>query len=507
MTGCARTFRPATLVTSAVAAGLTALTAGGCGQPQRPESGPEPGGPVSEPSVLVPAPTPAPDTIAVGLLDGIDPVHAPHPRNPDERLVFHHLYDTLIRVDCVGEVRPGLAEAWDGLDGGRRWWFRLSREARFWDGVPVSAAAVMAAWDEASTREAARLSGIDSVRVDGDREILVFLESDWREPPPILAAPVFAIARRSADSAWPVGTGRYRVEDWRAGLITVVPSDGGGPRMSFASAWQRDARDLLDRGADLLVTWDPAVIEYSERLGYDRIELPWDRTFLLLSTTRVQSLRVGGEVGSLPARLLDSMSRDAVRGVARGHTRSVSARGDFWELAKVCGDVPYLLEGLPPVPRGAYAAPGARRIVYEFGDPVARSLAERVAALARGGPEGGSEAAWLAAAIPGLGDANSRIAVEGMRSDVFEGSLREGDDFAYVVAVPLDPLDACYERRRLVGRAQWLAVEEVDLSSAVLPLVDTRRQAVARRGSVGLRLEGGGMISIETEPGNEREWR
>lgn len=502
---------PSALGLSPRAAGLALLIAGACGQPQRPELGPEPSPepapPASQPCMLLPSPVQAPDTVVVGLLDGIDPAHAPHPTNADERLVFHHLYDTLIRVDCTGEVRPGLAEAWEVSEGGRRWQFRLRREARFWDSMPVSAAAVAAEWDEVLAREATQLAGIDSVQVDGDREIVVFLASGGREPPRILAAPIFAIARRSADSAWPVGTGRYRVETSSAGTVTAVPSDGGGTRATFASAGHRDARDLLDRGADLLVTWDPAVIEYAERLDYDRIELPWDRTYLLLSTTRVQALRLGGEVGRLPARLLDSMARDAVRGVARGHTRPLGARGDFWELADACGDVAGLLEGLPPVPRGAYAAPGARRIVYDVADPVARDLAERMAALAAGGPGAASEAAWLAAAIPGLGEPNERVAVEGLSRDDLVDSLREGDDFAYIAAVSLDPVDACYERRRLIRRAQWLGAEELDLASAVLPLVDTRRHAIARRGTVGLRLEWDGIVSIETVPEDEGERR
>jgi hypothetical protein len=85
-----------------------------------------------------------------------------------------------------------------------------------------------------------------------------------------------------------------------------------------------------------------------------------------------------------------------------------------------------------------------------------------------------------------------------MDREELEVSLQNGDDFAYLVAVPLAPLDPCYERRQLVRRAQWLGAADLDLSSAVLPLVDTRRQAIVRPGSLGLRLEWNGGVSIET---------
>ena len=59
-------------------------------------------------------------TITIGLSDAVDPRHAPYPRNDAERIVFRHLYDTPVRVDCDGHVLPGLADRWEKADGGRR---------------------------------------------------------------------------------------------------------------------------------------------------------------------------------------------------------------------------------------------------------------------------------------------------------------------------------------------------------------------------------------------------
>src|SRR5262249_56447830 len=80
-----------------------------------------------------------PATITIGLSEAVDPRHAPFARNDAERIVFAHLYETPVRIDCDGHALPGLAGAWGKEDGGRRWTFRLRDGAQFWDGVPVTA--------------------------------------------------------------------------------------------------------------------------------------------------------------------------------------------------------------------------------------------------------------------------------------------------------------------------------------------------------------------------------
>ncbi|HEY6948603.1 MAG TPA: ABC transporter substrate-binding protein, partial [Gemmatimonadales bacterium] len=62
------------------------------------------------------------------------------------------LYETLVRRDCAGGERPGLAETWSSADG-RNWAFAL-RPARFWDGTPVTAGAVASGWAEDSAASA-----------------------------------------------------------------------------------------------------------------------------------------------------------------------------------------------------------------------------------------------------------------------------------------------------------------------------------------------------------------
>src|SRR5262245_23722594 len=69
------------------------------------EEQPEPGEPIA--------------TVALG--EQVNPANAPHPSNPSERLLFRQLYEALVRVDCDGVVRPGLAASWQTDASGRTW--------------------------------------------------------------------------------------------------------------------------------------------------------------------------------------------------------------------------------------------------------------------------------------------------------------------------------------------------------------------------------------------------
>ena len=78
----------------------------------------------------------------VALNDRIDPSNAPRPSNESERLLFRQLYETLVRVDCHGRVRPGLAASWQIDPNGRTWIVTVGENARFSDGAPITPADV-----------------------------------------------------------------------------------------------------------------------------------------------------------------------------------------------------------------------------------------------------------------------------------------------------------------------------------------------------------------------------
>ncbi|MFQ6104649.1 MAG: ABC transporter substrate-binding protein [Candidatus Glassbacteria bacterium] len=456
--------------------------------------------PVTKPAMILqpecmiqPGEVEATDSITVALVDEVVPEHAPWPRNASEQLLFRHLYETLLTINCLGEVRAGLAETWSSGDGGRRWSFELREGARFWDQTPVTAGDVAGSWQRASVETMAFTAGIDSTAVTGDRILHLYFNSPYRKVPRMLADPEFAVVRWYADTRWPVGTGPYRKEPGEGDLaggtelvITVEPvAETKGPVIMFLGSSNSDTRDLLDRVVDVAITNDPAVIEYAyNRPKLSAVALPWDRTYVLLSTSRVRKLQRGGTVGTLPQKLLKGLARDAVRAEARGYMPP-----SWWDDLHACGEL-YTETGRDSLYKpGASNTRGLRRIIYDTKDPVARDLAERIVALAAADPTASLEAAALALAVPGLASDTPRTIAEGVTDRELALSLRDGDDFAYVVAIPRRPADPCYEARKLINRAQWLASWEGDLTTVLVPLVDTRRYVIVTDENIGLMFD------------------
>lgn len=442
------------------------------------------------------APAKAADSLTVALFDVVEPKHAPWARNAGERLLFGNLYETLIVVDCLGDVRPGLAAAWRKEKRGRRWVFALREDARFWDGTPVTADDVVASCQDALTLDTA----VDSITAGGDGVVIVYLERRHRHVPRALSAPLFAVAKASGDSDWLVGTGPYRIVstkgrpgDETGGSITAVPAfDGRGPVVRFLETSVYDARDLLEGEIDVLVTTDPDVIEYAAgRPQLSTTALPWDKTYVLLSTTRFEKIRRGEKPAAIPTDLSDKLARDAVTGDARGYRHP-----SWWDDFDDCGDVSFDLPWFDISPRGADSASRWKRIVYDARDPVARDLAERIVALAATDPATSAEAAAISDAIPGLTGGGFGVTAVGVTGAELRSSIRTGGDFAYVIPIPKRPADPCFEASEMMRRMPWLSVLGSDFADAMLPLVDTRPYLIANHDRAGLAVDWYGTIFI-----------
>ncbi len=448
------------------------------------------------------------DTITVALFDEVHPGHAPVARNPSEQLLFAHLYETLFSIDCRGEVYSRLVQSWSSDDGGRRWTFELREGDRFWDGTRVTSGDIARNWERALSDSEGFPAGIDSMTVEGDRILHIYCNYACRNAPRMLASIDFAVSKRTPDFPWPLGTGPYQMdmsERWNEGVsigkTTIGPSFGKeGPMIRFVDAFGRDRRDLLDGQVDVMITADPAVIEYAEsRQDLITALLPWDRTYVLLSTSRVQELRRGGTVGELPSDLLDDWARDVVRGDARTYESHV-----WWEDLRACREFPADVDQVPPLPIGAYGISGQHRILYDDRDQIARGLTERIVALTTIESGVSSGVMALVSAIPGIIRGDSRAIAAGVTRGELESSLLNGDDFAYVIPIPRRTTDSCFEAGRLLNMARWLAIDGVDLSDVIVPLVDTRRHLIARQGGIGLSIDWNGSIFIATGMSRER---
>jgi hypothetical protein len=381
------------------------------------------------------------DTLSVALPEPVDPAHAPAPRNDTERLVFRQLYETLIRVDCTGRVLPGLAGSAE-RSARDVWTFTLRDEARFWDGAPVTTRDVLAAWRTRDSTLAQRVTIIDE-------HTLTVRQPDTPFQP--FADPALAVSKPAPGGGWPIGTGAHWVTGAPTGesdLLWVYPvPPATRPVLKLATVAAPRLRDALDEGADLLLTGDPAVLEYaSTRPGHRDVPLEWHRTYVLLAPGRTN-----------PG--FATIRRESLREAVHLDARPAEPPGDgrFWFTdVRTCG-----------LPRDA-SEPAARRqrIVYDQTD---RSAAD------------------LAARLVGLGAAGPHAVAAGLAPGAFAAALETARDAAYVVALRRRVYDVCRAARELPS---WIA------SGTIEPLVDIRWHAVARRGLARLSVDWDGTLRL-----------
>ncbi|MCG6989153.1 MAG: ABC transporter substrate-binding protein [Gemmatimonadetes bacterium] len=435
--------------------------------------------------------------LRVALEHPVDPTRAPDPDNASARLVFRQLYQTLVRVDCEGRPEPALAVSWSHDGQGRRWSFTLRQDARFWDGTPVDAQAVARSW---TTRGVATAAGgrvgsiVDSVAVVGDRELAVFLTE------PSTTVETFDRAELAVTGAgslgpWPEGSGFYRplvASDLPPGEIRVVAGEAPPWRGSITfsavgTSGSSDARSALDRGVDVLVSADPEVLAYARALpGFTTVPLPWSRTYV------VAAEETGGEGGTaavVPVEALERLARGAVRADAR------PAQPPFWWTA---GDCPRGVGAEESATRQDASVPDrpsphgfGLRIAYPSGDPVARSLAERLVGLT---DLGTAPPPWLAQAVPAVGAGSGSLVAATLDEPSLVRAMRDGSALAFVIPVPRAPGGPCVSASLGAGDdvAKWA------LSSAsglrVTPLLDVRSSAVVRSGITGIGIDGDGTL-------------
>jgi hypothetical protein len=430
-------------------------------QPQPPDAPrpPVPAEPVpAPPGIPLPPPEPSSECAVisgpgepiatVALTESVNPANAPRPTNDSERLVFRQIYETLVRVDCKGRVIPGLASSWRRSIDGRTWIVTLRPESRFSDGTPVTAPGVVALWSRDGVGgdllpHVNRL--VESLIAVDEETLAILLRSSRVDGPFALAHTDLAIARPAANANWLLGTRPVEVSSDGAS-ITISNLAGGSIR--FGSP-RDDPRDSLDESVDLLITRNRAALDYAATLPQFQSEpLEWQQVEVLLSA---------GPARPLSDEERTALAADAVRGEARGAT------GPFWwQQLPDCEIAP---------PRAL--EPGRRfsgRVVYESTDSAARDLAERLVGVA--------------------GDKRLYQRSFGLTGEAFALALRGGVDAGYVMSLDAHPLDPCRDLQIVMERAPWLD------PAIIVPLVETRRRAIVRRGHAGIVSDWDGGLLI-----------
>jgi hypothetical protein len=215
------------------------------------------------------------------------------------------------------------------------------------------------------------------------------------------------------------------------------------------------ARDLLDAGADVLVTDDRSLLEYAAARGqFASTPLPWDRAYILYLPA-LDGLDPPAQVPA--AGFLDAIAREAVEVDAR-----VADGAGTWR-SEDCG-------------AGAGTAPDfdtqPRRVVYPSGDETARALSHRLVTYAGVPGQGGD---WLVAAFRNPPAARTFPLAIGLEPAAWSRATGKGGELAFVFALPARPLTRCQPPRRPDG--------------AYMTLIETRAQVGVRAGLGGLFVD------------------
>nr|MEE4270003.1 ABC transporter substrate-binding protein [Candidatus Krumholzibacteria bacterium] len=236
----------------------------------------------------------------IAITDTVSPGRAPVPHNAGERLIFAQLYETLVNVDCAGNIQPGLADHWACTNDSTVWVFTLRADARLWDGTRVTPEVIKQAWtanqDCPRQRQAASPWSWFSARaktvtiLDG-RRLAIQLPEPQATFPVLLSHPATAIALTRPGWQWPVGSGPVRL---RAATPAVLPQIicRPNPHHPDAPRWEQmvfdlhpgqDPRDLVSSQFDLLLVRDLDSLRFFQQTpDFETHRLPWDQVYLLV---------------------------------------------------------------------------------------------------------------------------------------------------------------------------------------------------------------------------------
>lgn len=397
----------------------------------------------------------------------VQPSRAPLPATEAEHHLFRNLYETLIRVDCQGQVTGGLAESWQAYEGGRIWVFHLRDKAKFWDGESVTASRVIASWRRAAAVCRMRAEPSPFLLFDPNGQALEALSSHelvirLRQPsdrlPLHLAHPALAIVGSPGNQGWLEGSGPCRPAAAMHQQQLVLEPHEGHP---LAPIWEQltvqfgeldDTRGLLDDGFQALVTRDRRTLDYyAERHGTRLEALPWDRRYYLVVPEQEDTDRIRWTAGWNTLELAREVAtQDAQPATFFAH-EPLNA-----PAPELPPHVPVLFNpGLTDV--AALASRDRDLLLWPADDPEAGHLAERLALIAsrpiRPGTEILGRGPLTPPNLPGPGFAPEAALVPG--TDL-PAHIQAGKAGAMVLPWPRRFPESSAELARLLSLAQWL---------------------------------------------------
>jgi peptide/nickel transport system substrate-binding protein len=175
--------------------------------------------------------------VTIGMVlepTGLDPTSAPAAAIGE--VVHYNVFEGLTKINGDGSISPLLAERWSMDPDGKSYTFTLRKGVKFQDGEAFDSAAVRFSFERAkgekSTNKAKKavFDNISSISTPDAHTVILTLNNPdgnflfrMGENPAVILHP------KSADNAntKPVGTGPYKLDDWKKGsAITLSKWDG-----------------------------------------------------------------------------------------------------------------------------------------------------------------------------------------------------------------------------------------------------------------------------------------
>ena len=148
------------------------------------------------------------------------------------QVLLYNVYETLIKVDSAGRIRPLLASSWQVSKDRRTYRFALRPTAIFAGGGRVTAQAVVASVGRVkaghNVAAASQLAVVGSVRADGAGTVVFVLRrpsNAWLYAMTSTAGIVFDDSATGDLASRPAGSGPYALDRWTRGSELVLRSN------------------------------------------------------------------------------------------------------------------------------------------------------------------------------------------------------------------------------------------------------------------------------------------
>lgn len=166
------------------------------------------------------------DSIVIGMTlepsPGLDPTAGA--ASAIAEVVLYNVFETLTRIQPDGTVVPLLAQSWEVSPDLKTYTFRLRKDARFQNGVPLTASTVKFSFDRAGSDQSVNkdkrtFANLVTQVVDDHTVVVINKEID----PDLLfllgqaTAAIVEPTSAGGNAAAPVGTGPYALDKWIKG--------------------------------------------------------------------------------------------------------------------------------------------------------------------------------------------------------------------------------------------------------------------------------------------------